>query len=190
MDIMIKIGYQGIQSSNSEAAALEFVKLAKLKNYIMFPLVSSFNVLDNVDNGNIDYGIIAYRNNTGGTVKESIQALKFLELQLVKEITIPISHYLFVKNDTLSIDSITAIASHPQAFVQCQQTLAKHYPNALLISDEDTATAARKLRLELFDENTAVLCRKNAGEKNDLHLIHSNLEDRNDNSTTFRVYKK
>lgn len=187
---MIRIGYQGIQNSNSEAAALEFVKHAKLKNYIMFPLVSSFNVLDNVDNGNIDYGIIAYRNNTGGMVKESIQALKFLDLSLVTEITIPISHYLFVINETVSKDSITAIASHPQAFIQCQKTLEIHYPNAFLITDEDTATAARKLRLELFSENTAVLCRKNAGEKNNLHLLDSNLEDRDDNSTTFRVYKK
>ena len=187
---MIKIGYQGIQNSNSEAAAIEFVKHAKLKNYIMLPLVSSFNVLDNVDNGNIDYGVIAYRNNTGGTVKESVQALKFLQLQLVEEITMPISHYLFVKCESISIASIEAIASHPQAFVQCQHTLSENYPNTILVHDEDTATAARKLRLELFSEHTAVLCRKNAGEKNNLYLVHSNLEDRNDNSTSFRVYKK
>jgi len=187
---MVKIGYQGIQNSNSEAAAIEFVEQRKFNDYIMIPLVSSFNVLDNVENGTIDYGVVAYSNNTGGTVKESVQALKFVNVHLVDEITIPINHYLFVKNDLVKIQSIEAIASHPQAFLQCQSTLSKHYPNIDLIQDEDTATAARKLRLELFNEQTAVLCRKNAGEKNNLFLVHSNLEDRDDNSTSFRVYKK
>ncbi len=187
---MIRIGYQGIRYSNSEEAAFQFAKKLKLVDFTLIPLVSSFNVLDNVDSGNIDYGVIAYENSRGGKVTESVQTMKFIKLKLVGDITIPIHHYLFVKNDLIKEANILRIASHPQAFIQCRDNLKKYYPNATLIDDEDTATAARKLALELFDENTAVLCRKNAGIKNGLTLLKSYLEDRKDNTTTFKVFKK
>ena len=187
---MITIGYQGIKNSNSEEAAIRLAEKLNIKDYLLLPLVSSFNVLDNVYNCNIDYGVIAYQNNTGGKVTESIQALKFLPLKLRDEITLPIHHYLFVKNDTIKDEDIEAIASHSQAFVQCQNNLKKYFPHTRLIKDEDTATAARKLKLELFNESTAVLCRLNAGEENGLYLLKSHLEDSPDNTTDFRMYRK
>lgn len=187
---MIRIGYQGIYNSNSEEAAKQFVKKQGFKEYILLPLVSSFNVLDNVEMGNIDYGVIAYKNNTGGKVVESVQAIKFLQLELFDTITIPIHHYLFVKNNTIKEKDIEAIASHPQAFTQCKNNLSRDFFDIPLIKDEDTATAARKLRLELFNEKTAVLCRLNAGKSNNLFLLKSNLEDRNDNTTTFKIFKR
>ncbi|XFA98746.1 prephenate dehydratase [Candidatus Izemoplasma sp. B36] len=187
---MIRIGYQGIRYSNSEEAALQLANRLKIERFRLIPLVSSFNVLDNIESGNIDYGVIAYENSRGGKVTESVQAMKFIKLKHVGDITIPIHHYLFVKNDLIKEDDILKIASHPQAFIQCRDTLNKYYPNTILINDEDTATAARKLALELFDENTAVLCRKNAGIKNGLTLLKSYLEDRKDNTTTFKMFKK
>ncbi|XMB73120.1 prephenate dehydratase domain-containing protein [Mycoplasmatota bacterium WC30] len=187
---MIRVGYQGIQGSNSEEAAIQLVKKHNFDQVLFLPLVSSFNVLDNVNNGNIDYGVIAIRNNTGGTVTESIQTLKFLKLTLFDKITLPIHHYLYVKDKEVKENDIKIIASHPQAFIQCKANLKKYYPNVLLLKDEDTATAARKLGLELFDRNTAILCRRNAGEFNNLFLMKSHLEDRNDNTTDFEIYKK
>jgi len=187
---VITIGYQGIKGSNSEEAARALSIKHKFKDYTLLPLVSSFNVLDNVAQGTIDYGVVAMKNNTGGTVSESIQSLKYLDVKLVDTITLPIHHYLYVKNDSISKDGITQIASHKQALIQCETTLKTDFPGVELLSDEDTATAARKLRLELFDDTTAVLCRKNAGEFNDLYLLQSNLEDRSDNTTDFNMYKK
>lgn len=187
---MIRIGYQGIHNSNSEEAAKQFVKKHGFKDYILLPLVSSFNVLDNVEMDNIDFGVIAYENNTGGKVIESVEAIKALDLKIFDTITIPIHHFLFVKNSSIKENDIEAIASHPQAFTQCKNSLANLFYDIPLLKDEDTATAARKLRLNLFNENTAVLCRLNAGKSNNLHLLKSNLEDRNDNTTTFKVFSK
>ena len=187
---MIKIGYQGITNSNSEEAAKNFVKKMGFKEYLLLPLVSSFNVLDNVANGKIEYGVVAYENNTGGKVIETVQTLKFLDITLVDTITIPINHYLFVKDKSIKIKDIEAIASHPQAFTQCSHNLDKFFFDVPLIKDEDTATAARKLNLNLFNKNTAVLCRLNAGKDNNLHLLKSNLEDKDDNTTTFKVFTK
>lgn len=187
---MILIGYQGIKGSNSEEAAKQLAVKRKMKNYRLLPLVSSFNVLENVVNGMIDFGVIAIKNNTGGTVRESDQSLLYMDVKQVDSITLPIYHYLFVKNDGIEKEDIETIASHSQALIQCEKTLKNHYPSVELITDEDTATAAIKLRLGLFDSKTAVLCRKNAGYDNGLFLLDSHLEDREDNTTDFNMYAK
>lgn len=187
---MILIGYQGILNSNSEEAAKEFAKDFVNIDYILLPLVSSFNVLDNVNNGNIDFGVVAYENNNGGKVTETVKTVDHLNLNLVKEVVLPIHHFLFVKNSSVSLNDISKIASHSQALVQCQSNLNNSFPNVILVKDEDTATAARKLNLGLFDDNTAVICRLNAGFDNGLHLLMSNLEDNKNNKTKFRVYSK
>jgi prephenate dehydratase len=187
---MILIGYQGILNSNSEEAAKEFAKKFVNEEYILLPLVSSFNVLDNVNNGNIDYGVVAYENNNGGKVTETVKTIDHLNLDLVQEVVLPIHHFLFVKNNSVLLSDISKIASHSQALIQCQNNLKNSFPNVILVNDEDTATAARKLNLGLFDENTAVICRLNAGFDNGLHLLKSNLEDNKNNKTMFRIYKK
>lgn len=185
---MVVIGYQGVEGSNSEYAALKLAKKQGITNYQLLPLVSSFNVLDNKIKKRIDYGVIAVENSQGGKVKESEIVLKHLKLEKVDSITIPITHYVYVKNDDVSIEDISQIVSHPQAFKQCVKTLSQSFGHVLQVPDEDTATAARKLSLGIFDEDVAVICRKNAGEMNGLTLLASNIEDRDDNKTTFEMY--
>ncbi len=185
---MIIIGYQGVEGSNSEQAALQFAIKNKFNSYQLLPLVSSFNVLDNVIKKRIDFGVVAVRNSKGGTVKESKLVLDHLHITKKDEITIPITHHLFVKDDTIKVEDITGIVSHPQAFKQCEKTLQNNYNHLQLINDEDTATAARKLSLGILSRTSAVLCRLNAGDMNNLHLLQSNLEDSEDNKTTFEIY--
>jgi len=185
---VITIGYQGIKGGNSEEAAKQLVEKQQLKDVTLIPLVSSFNVLQNVMLGNIDYGVIAMKNNTGGVVKESVQSLQYMDVVFVDEITLPIYHFLFVKDNAVKKEDITCIASHSQALVQCQKTLQSQYEGISLVEDEDTATAAIKLHLDLFPRTTAVLCRENAGYDNQLFLLDAHLEDRNDNTTDFHMF--
>lgn len=186
---MIVIGYQGIKGSNSEVAAIELAAKQGFEDVTYIPLVSSFNVLESVNQGVVDYGVIAMYNNTGGHVKESEHALAYIPVTKIDEITLPIEHHLFVKDTSILIKDINEISSHLQALVQCQKTL-EQYHDIKLVPDEDTATAAMKLRLDLLPRTTAVLCRKEAGEYNQLHLIKTHLEDRSDNTTTFHMYTK
>lgn len=185
---MVIIGYQGVEGSNSERAALEFAYKMKFNKFQLLPLVSSFNVLDNVVKKRVDYGVVAVRNSSGGIVEESKIVLDNLALIKKDQITIPIQHYLFVKDSTVTINDVDSFVSHPQAFKQCKSKLASLFPNIKLVNDEDTATAARKLSLGILGINSGVLCRKNAGDMNNLYLLRSNLEDREDNETTFDVY--
>jgi len=184
------IGYQGIEGSNSEEAARLLAKKLDIKDYLLLPLVSSLNVLTCVETEKTDFGVIAIRNNHGGTVKESIDALHNSPLKKLDAITIDIHHYLYTKDQDVTAEEIHYISSHPQAFMQCKKNLNNAFPTVELVPDEDTATAARKLGNGIFSRQTAVLCRKNAGEMNQLFLCKSNLEDNQDNKTEFEIYIK
>lgn len=184
------IGYQGIEGSNSEEAARLLALKLDLQDYILLPLVSSLNVLSCVETGKTNYGVVAVKNNHGGTVKESQDALYNSPLKKVDSINIPIHHFLYVKDHSVHLEDIQFIASHPQAFMQCKNTLESKYSSVTLVPDEDTATAAKKLSNGIFTKATGVLCRKNAGEMNNLYLLASNLEDNNDNMTEFEIYQK
>lgn len=184
------IGYQGIEGSNSEYAARLLAEKLELHDYILLPLVSSLNVLTCVETNKTDYGVVAIRNNHGGSVKESVDALTNSPLKLIDKIEIPIHHFLYVKDSSVTKSDLNHICSHPQAFMQCKDTLSKDFKHVTLVADEDTATAARKLGNGIFSKTTGVLCRKNAGEMNHLHLSQSYLEDNNDNRTEFEMYKK
>ena len=184
------IGYQGIEGSNSEEAARLLAEQLKIKDFILLPLVSSLNVLSCVESEKTDYGVIAVKNNHGGIVQESKDALLNSKLKRTGLIEIDIHHYLFVKDDTVTAKDIKFIASHPQAFIQCQNTLKNDFEGVELVADEDTATAAKKLANGIFSSQTAVLCRKNAGVMNNLFLLREHLEDNNDNKTTFELYQR
>ena len=184
------IGYQGIEGSNSEEAARLLADKLNLKDYLLLPLVSSLNVLTCVETNKTDYGLVAIRNNHGGIVKESFDALNNSPLQKLESIIIPIHHFLYVKDNTIKAKDIKYISSHPQAFMQCKHTLRTDFKDVVLVPDEDTATAARKLGNGIFSDQTAVLCRKNAGEMNKLHLLKSYLEDNQDNKTEFELYSR
>ncbi len=184
------IGYQGIEGSNSEEAARIYAEQNHVTDCIFLPLVSSLNVLTCVETDKIDIGVIAIRNNHGGVVKESMDALLNTTLKKRGSIIIPIHHFLFVKDSSVQLSDLRFLVSHPQAFKQCETTLKTQYPNLQLIEDEDTATAARKLGNGILSKEAAVLCRENAGEMNHLHLLVSNLEDNCDNQTEFEVYTK
>ena len=184
------IGYQGIEGSNSEEAARLLAKKQNIKDYLLLPLVSSLNVLTCVETGKTDYGVVAIKNNHGGTVKESFDALYNSPLYRLDSITIPIHHFLYLKDHDVNLEEVKYISSHPQAFMQCKKRLNDLFPQVELVPDEDTATAARKLGNGIFSRQTAVLCRKNAGKMNNLFLAESNLEDNQDNKTEFEIYIK
>ena len=81
------------------------------------------------------------------------------------------------------------MVSHEQALRQCKEALAEMYPHAVQISEEDTALAARKLKMGELPETVVVICSKSAGLGHNLCLIRENIEDARDNCTTFGLFK-
>lgn len=178
--ILMRVGYQGIEGSYSQQAASIL-----MPNVEYIPLVSSANVVKELLDGNIDYGVMAIENSIGGTVLETGKALERAPLRLIRETVLPIHHCLF-KSPTESLGGIKYVASHIQALKQTKNNLKKY--NFKVIEIEDTAIGARGIASgELA--NTAVICSKIAGELYGLELVEENIEDCSDNKTTFGLYE-
>ena len=182
----MKIAYQGIPGSNSEAVSILFAQNQGFLNPEYIPAVHSQGVIELLKTGKADYGVMATRNLMAGTVGESENALSALSHRVVDAQWLSIHHCLFTKSADARIDTI---ASHIQALGQCRNTIRSRYPGVKLLEMEDTALAARMLADGTLPENTAVLCRRNAGEMFGLYLKQENLEDDPRNMTEFVLIK-
>ena len=85
--------------------------------------------------------------------------------------------------------TVEAGYSVPLSF-QTAGNLERLYPGTDRIEIEDTAIAARYLAEGRLSDDTAVVCRRNAGEMFGLRMVHENIEDRSDNMTEFHLLHK
>lgn len=186
----MKIGYQGLVGSNSEASAHKFAKEMELHHMEFIPLLSSKNVVAALLAEDIDYGVMAVKNTIGGRVEETKLAIAGKKIQLVYENVLPIHHTLFYQSEAVKKEEIRFIASHVQALKQSSQHLSTHYPGVTLLDVGDTAIAAKQLAGAVLSADTAIIARKNAGERHGLYMVADKIENTDDNKTTFHLYKK
>lgn len=194
----IRIGYQGDVGSNAEAAARHMAKscaavadsLSPIENASLelVPLISSAEVVKALDEGCVQFGVMAVRNSIGGEVAETSEALREADLNVVHSCVLEIHHCLFKLPGT-AVESLTAIASHPQALKQTERNRKRLYSNLKAIEIEDTASGARKLAAGELEQTYAVLCKETAGEANGLELVARNLEDEQPNLTRFLMFE-
>ena len=182
----MKIAYQGIPGSNSEAVSVIFAQNQGFVAPEYIPAVHSQGVIDMLRSGQADYGVMATRNLMAGTVGESDNALSTLSHRVIDAQWLSVHHCLFTKSADSRFDTI---ASHIQALGQCRNRLRTRYGSCRLLEVEDTALAARMLADGSLPETTAVLCRRNAGEMFGLHLVEENMEDDSRNMTEFVLIK-
>ena len=181
----MKIGYQGMEFSYSDFATDLLVK--NFKDVEKVPLISSENVAQMLIAKEIDFGVVAVKNNIGGIVKETDKILQTNLFTIINTIEVEIKHCLFSLNKDYS-DKIDIITSHPQALKQCEIFLEKNYSNCKTITYCDTAKAAEDLKKGFLSKTTGVICCENAGLKNNLFLIRKNIADKK-SFTTFCLIK-
>ena len=90
----MRIGYQGIEGSNSEYAAKVFAEKIGMSQVEFVPLISSLNVLGGLKRKEIEYGVFATKNSIGGLVAETCDIIKIEYLELVSTEIIPICQSL------------------------------------------------------------------------------------------------
>lgn len=180
---MRRIGYQGMEGSNSLASAKNMTAVLGWDEVEYVPLITSRGVADALKAGAVEYGVMAVNNHIAGPVKESEEALSGLAYRVLAEDTIPIRHHLFTLNP--SVKHIDLVASHIQALKQCARHLREQYPDAKTREVEDTAIAARYLAEGVLPPTAGVLCRMDAGEAFGLYLLQKDLQDDSRNATDF-----
>ena len=182
MPLTTKIGYLGPAGTYSEEAALFF---SQYRPGILVPFSGIEPVIHAVAEGKIAYGVTPIENSLEGSVNITLDTLAHeVDLAIIREIVLPISHSLFVADGATQVRTI---ASHPQALAQCRHYLASNYPDAKLQAVESTAAAAKSVVTGAVDAAIAS-CR--AGKMFDLKTVQQNIQDNYCNQTRFVVLSR
>lgn len=190
---ILTIGIQGGEGSFNEQATDYYLNRNAITNAKIMYLYTAENVLRALHEGDIDQGVFAIHNSVGGIVMESIEALAQYNCAIIEQFAIKIAHALMIRTDA-TLKDITTIMTHPQVLSQCKQTLLEKYPHLKLTSGEgeliDHALVAKQLGEGKLAKDVAVMGSARLADLYGLTLIEDNLQDSNNNYTSFLIVKR
>ncbi len=171
----MKVAYQGVPGAFSHEACLTF-----LAHCEPFGKPTFANVIEAVEHGETEFGVLPYENSAVGPVEEVHRLLADCPLPIVARHVLPIRMHLLGLPGA-RLEDVTTAVSHPMALKQCAETLGQMGLAAKPASN--TAVAAQALA----DPTNAVLASEFAGKAYGLTILRRDMQDHSDNSTTFVV---
>lgn len=189
----MKIGIQGGKGSFNHQAILNFLDENKISNYEIKFLHITKKVLSSLESGEIDYGQFAIHNTLGGLVEETLECLGKYKFRVKEHYKILISHFLMAKKG-IKIFEIKTIMAHPQVFKQCRNNISSQLPNIDLRVGEkeliDHSKAAELLSLGKLEYTIGIMGPKALAEIYDLDILKENMQDNDNNFTTFLLVER
>lgn len=181
-----KIGYFGPAGTFTEQALITQTDLAA---YGHIPFRTVPDILDAVESGEVELGLVPIENSIEGTVNFTQDALVFdYDLLIQREVVIDIEHCVLARPGT-SLSDITILLSIPVAAAQCHSYIRKHLQSVEIRAAHSTAEAAR-----LVGEGTqigmAAIAPRNAALLYGLEVVASDIADHSGNQTRFVVVGK
>jgi len=178
----LRVGYLGPKATFTHQAALELFGISA--KYVPLPTIK--DVFEEVERGNVDYGVVPVENTIEGVVNYTLDMfLKMPSVNIVGEIILPVSLHLLSLADRL--EEVKKIYSHPHALAQARSWLDKHLPHAQRIEVESTAKAAE---MALEDEQAAAIASRAAATVYNLNVLATNVQENLNNYTRFLVIGK
>ncbi|KMV28621.1 prephenate dehydratase [Photobacterium swingsii] len=178
-----RVSFLGSKGSYSHLASRNY--FSKKQTQLVEMSCSTFrDVINTVETGNADYGVLPIENTSSGSINEVYDLLQHTSLSIVGEITQPIEHCLLVATDT-SLENIKTLYSHPQPHQQCSE-----YLHAMGDIDQEycssTAEAMQKVA-ELQRNDVAAIGNASSGEIYGLTAVKSGIANQQENFTRFIV---
>jgi prephenate dehydratase len=171
----MSVAYQGVPGAFSHEACRKFLGDEEPVGCATFA-----QVIEAVESGQVDYGMLPRANNSAGTVDEVQQLLDEARVALVAEHKLPIRIHLLGLSGA-KLEQVRTAVSHPMALKQCAASVA-----ALGLEQQgasNTAAAAQALS----DPANAVLASEAAAEAYGLTVLKRDMHDRDDNETSFVI---
>ncbi len=152
------------------------------------PLGSIGQVFNEVENGNVDYGVVPIENSTEGVISYTLDVFMKSPLKISGEITLRI-HQNLMTHPEISGDwkQVKRVYSHQQSLAQCRGWLDANLANAERIPVASNTEAALQAK---NDKQAAAIAGATAAEIYGLEIVQSNIEDSKDNTTRFLVIGK
>jgi len=153
-------------------------------NNTYLPCGSFEAVLQSVEQGKVDYGVIPIENTTSGGITEVYDLLLESSLSIIGEEKYNIRHCLVgLKGNKLK--NITSIMAHPQASRQCSQNLKK-LASATIHLVQSTAHALDFI-VSNRQRNTAAIACEESANLFGLEVLKRDLANQVENITRFLV---
>jgi prephenate dehydratase len=170
------IAFMGVAGANADLACRQSEPYMHT-----LPCATFEDVFEAVKNGQARLGMLPIENSQAGRVAEIHQILPTSGLSIVGEYFLHVKHSLAAIPGA-ALKGVKEVYSHPQALMQCRQTLRKMGLNPNVHSN--TAVAARDIR-DWNDPAKAALCSSLAAELYGLAVLKPDMQDSEDNITVF-----
>src|SRR5215472_13347414 len=131
----LRIAFLGPKATYGHQAALQ--RFGAAAQYV--PVATNPAIVDEVERGGADFGVIPIENSTAGPVGESQDRLVDTDLQICDEITILVAHCLHAR---CTLDEIETVYAHVQAAEQCARWLAQNVPGCRVVHVASNGLAA------------------------------------------------
>jgi chorismate mutase / prephenate dehydratase len=178
-----RVSFLGAKGSYSHLASRNY--FSRKQTQLVEMSCSTFrDVLNIVETGNADYGVLPIENTSSGSINEVYDLLQHTSLSIVGEITQPIEHCLLTVGDA-DIKGINTLYSHPQPHQQCSEYLHS-MGNITQEYCSSTAEAMQKVA-ELNLPNVAAIGNASSGELYGLTPVKDNIANQQENFTRFIV---
>jgi prephenate dehydratase len=137
-----------------------------------------------VERGGADRAFVPFENSIEGSVRSTLDTLAFdtQGVTIVGEHDFAV-HAMLLARESVALDEITAVLSHPQPLAQCARFLRENLPAAELRSVSSTAEAARLVSES--DETWAAVGALAAAGLYGCTILRKDIEDALDNVTRF-----
>jgi chorismate mutase / prephenate dehydratase len=146
------------------------------------PLPSFTAVADATAAGGVDFGVLPIESSLSGPVNETHDLLYGSPLSITGETVLPIRHCL-VGTESVPLERIRTVRSHPAALDQCRRLLAA-MPWATAIAAATTADAAHEVS-ERADPSEAAIASERAAGTYGLTVIAGDVGDHPEAYTRF-----
>jgi len=174
------IGFQGEHGAYSEIASMKHNS-----KYIPIAFANFDTLIERLEEGIVDYGILPVENSITGAIPEVNKILLNTELNIIDEIYLKIEHCFLVIPGSDYRD-IKNIYSHSQALNQCRDFLSRN--NLKPIIYYDTAGAAKYISKHK-KMNCAAIASRRCADLYKLDILKDNIENRK-STTRFVILSK
>lgn len=178
---MVSVAFLGNKGSYSYLASHRYFS-RRAEKIIESGCQSFADIMQQVEAGHVDYGMLPIENTSSGSINEVYDLLQHTNLAIVGEITQPIEHCLLTAVNT-RLENIKTIYAHGQPFTQCSNFLDKQHEMRIEYCDS-TADAMAKV-YELQDETVAVIGSEEGGHLYQLHALEKSIANQDENHSRF-----
>lgn len=172
------VAYPGRDGAHSAAACDRLFP----QGVELSPLPSFTAVADATAAGGVDFGVLPIESSLSGPVNETHDLLYGSPLSITGETVLPIRHCL-VGTESVPLERIRTVRSHPAALDQCRRLLAA-MPWATAIAAATTADAAHEVS-ERADPSEAAIASERAAGTYGLTVIAGDVGDHPEAYTRF-----